>query len=137
MNYAYYFERDGARSHRSLVEWTKALVDVTGVRTVTEPLDGLGEWLGYYFNPHESPEGQFHNLPDRAHDADVYFPASDKWLRAFYWHARPEPGLGVVTFEACPGNVRPEEYPVWVAAKALAVRLRADLVGQDDTVYEL
>jgi hypothetical protein len=109
---------------------------VPGVRPVAGPLDGLGEWLGYYVNPHGMPGGQFHDRPDRAHDAEVYFPAAGRWLRAFYWHARPEPGLGAVTFEGCPASVSPDESPVWVAAHALAARLGAELVGEDDTAYE-
>jgi hypothetical protein len=136
VQYAYYFERDCARSHLSLAEWAEAVAAVPGVRPVAGPLDGLGEWLGYYVNPHGMPGGQFHDRPDRAHDAEVYFPAAGRWLRAFYWHARPEPGLGAVTFEGCPASVSPDESPVWVAAHALAARLGAELVGEDDTAYE-
>lgn len=136
MQYSYYFERDGARSHLSLTEWDAAVAAVAGVRSVTAPLEGLGEWLGYYVNPHGTPGGQFHDRPERAHDAEVYFPKSDRWLRAFYWHDRAEPGTGVVTFEGTPPSVSPDEYPVWVTALKLASRLGADLVSEVDTAYE-
>src|SRR4051794_4630182 len=128
MQYAYYFERDKARSHLSLDEWARALAAVPGVRLVAAPLDGLGEWLGYFIVPSETPGVQFHDLPDRAHDAEAYFPELGQWLRAFYWHSRPEPGLGVVTFEGCPASVPRDEYPVWKAAHALAAYLGAELV---------
>lgn len=134
--YAYYFERDRARSHLSLAEWTAAVATVPDVRQVASPLDGLGDWLGYFVNPRGMPGREFHDQPDRAHDAEVFFPVSGRWLRAFYWHARKEPGFGVVTFEGGPASVPPDEYPVWVAARALAARLGADLVGEDDTAYE-
>jgi hypothetical protein len=133
--YAYYFERDGARSHLSLGEWEAAVAAVSGVRPVSGRLDGLGEWIGYLVNPHAS-DGQYHDLPDRNHDAEVFFPALGRWRRAFYWHARPEPGVGVITFEAPPGDTEPDESPVWVAARALAAIMKADLVGQDDTAYD-
>jgi hypothetical protein len=136
MQYAYYFERHGARSHLSLAEWRAALQVASGVRLVATPLDGLGDWIGYWVNPHGTPGGQFHDLPDRADDAEVLFPADGRWRRAFYWHRRPEPGLGVVTFEGCPASVPRGEYPVWVAARALAALLGAELVGEDDTAYE-
>jgi hypothetical protein len=135
LRYAYFFEREHAQSHLSLGEWEAALAAVAGVRRVSGPLDGLGDWIGYLVSPHASG-GHFHDLPDRNHDAEVFFPASGRWRRAFYWHARPEPGRGVVTFEAPPGDVEPDEYPVWIAARALAARMKADLVGQDDTAYD-
>jgi hypothetical protein len=94
VQYAYYFERDGARSHLSLAEWSAAVADAPGVRAVTGPLVALDDWLGYYVNPHGAPGRPFHERPDHEHDAEVFFPASGRWRRAFYWHARPEPGLG-------------------------------------------
>jgi hypothetical protein len=136
LTYAYYFERDGARSHLSVAEWQAAVEAVPDVRPVAAPLEGLGDWVGYWVNPHGTPGRQFHDLPDRADDAEVLFPTEGRWRRAFYWHRRPEPGLGVVTFEDCPASVSREEYPVWVAARALAALLGAELVGEDHTAYE-
>ncbi len=136
MTYAYYFERDGARSHLSLAEWRAAVAAVPGVRLVASPEEGLGDWVGYWVNPHGVPGRQFHDLPDRADDAEVLFTDMGRWRRAFYWHRRPEPGLGVVTFEDCPASVSRHEYPVWVTARALAVLLGAELVGEDSTAYE-
>ena len=105
---------------------------VPGVRPVADPLDGPGDWRGYCLNPHEPTGTRFHDRPKRTHDAEVYFPASGRWLRAFYWHARREPGFGVVTFAGGPtdGN------PVWDAAWALAAHLGAELIGEDATAYE-
>ena len=136
MQYAYYFERDCARSHLSLAEWAEAVAAVPGVRPVAGPLDGLGEWLGYYVNPHGMPGGQFHDRPDRAHDAEVYFPAAGRWLRAFYWHARPEPGLGAVTSRGARRACRPTSPPSGSRPMRVAARLGAELVGEDDTAYE-
>lgn len=136
MLYTYYFERDQARSHISLVEWTAAVTACTGVRIVRDALDRLGDWIGYGANPHETTGTSFHVQSERVHDAEVYFPANDKWRRAFYWHNHSEPGCGVVTFESCPGSVSPEEYPVWIAAQELAARLGAELVSEDETNYE-
>jgi hypothetical protein len=96
MQYAYYFERERARSHLSLADWRAAVAAMPDVRMVASPLDGLGEWIGYWVNPHGTPGREFHDLPDRAHDAEVLFPYSGQWRRAFYWHQRPEPDLGVV-----------------------------------------
>jgi hypothetical protein len=132
MTYAYYFERDGARSHLSLAEWRAAVAAVPGVRPVASPQDGLGDWV----NPGGRLGREFHDLPDRVDDAEVLFPTDGRWRRAFYWHRRPEPGLGVVTFEDCPASVSQDEYPVWVAARALAALLGAELVGEDHTAYE-
>ena len=134
--YSYYFERAGAHSHLSLGEWVGAITAVPGVRPVEGNVAGLGSWLGYYVNPFGSPGGQFHDRPDRAHDAEVFFAETGRWLRAFYWHARPEPGLGVVTFDAGPVSVSSDAYPVWVAARALAKRLGVELVGEDETIYD-
>jgi len=92
--------------------------------------------LGTGSTPRGTPGHQFHDLPDRVEDAEVLFPAEGRWRRAFYWHRRPEPGLGVVTFADCPASVRREEYPVWQAAKALAALLGTELVGQEHTAYE-
>ncbi len=136
MLYPYFFERDGARSHISLAEWKSVLQAVADVRVVATPLQGLGEWIGYRVNPHGSPGSQFHDRPERESDAEVYFPESDRWFRAFYWHPLSEPGLGVVTFEGPPVNVAPEDYRVWVVAQALAQHLGAELVGENDTAYE-
>ncbi|MFO0956524.1 MAG: hypothetical protein U0800_03545 [Isosphaeraceae bacterium] len=62
----------------------------------------------------------------------MFIPESGRWQRAFYWHALPESKVGVVTFE---GGL-PEGHPVWVAARALATCLGAELVGEDETAYE-
>jgi len=51
MTYAYYFERDGARSHLSLPEWRAAVAAVPGVRRAASPLNDLDDWVGYWFNP--------------------------------------------------------------------------------------
>jgi hypothetical protein len=136
MMYAYYFDRDGARSHLSLSEWRAAVATVPGVQLVAAAREGLGDWIGYWVNPRGVPGREFHDLPDRADDAEVLFPAESHWRRAFYWHRRPEPELGVVTFEDCAASVSRDEYPVWVAARALAALLGAELVGEDRTAYE-
>jgi hypothetical protein len=136
MTYAFYFERDKARSHLSLTEWRAAVTATPGVRLVSAPQEGLYDWIDYWVNPSGSSGQQFHDQPDRAEDAEVLFPVNGTWRRAFYWHQRPEPGLGVVSFEACPSSVPQAEYPVWIAAQALATLLGAELVGQDDTAYE-
>jgi hypothetical protein len=137
VRYAYYFERDHGRAHLALAEWLEAAAAVPDVRQVPTPCHGLGDWLGYLVNPHGTPDAEFHDRPERAYDAEVFFPDLGRWLRAFYWHARPEPGLGVVTFEgSIAAGVPAHEYPVWVAARALAARLGAELVGEDETAYE-
>jgi hypothetical protein len=136
MLYPYFFERDNARSHLTLEEWQKAVESVSGVRSVKSPLQGLGEWIGYVVNPLGSPNKEFHDRPERAHDAEVFFPDVNHWFRAFYWYPLPERGLGVVTFESPPGNVAPNDYQVWVIARKLAAHLGAELVGANETAYE-
>ncbi|MDR2880544.1 MAG: hypothetical protein LBV29_01395 [Azoarcus sp.] len=141
MLYRYYFERDKARSHLSLDEWKKAIEVVPHVRAVTNPRQGLGEWIGirYIGNPHEVPvdKDAFQNRPERVNDAEVFFPDFDRWFRAFYWRPLTEhPGLGVVTFESPPGDIAPEDYPVWVVAQELAKHLGAELVGENESAYE-
>lgn len=136
MIHAFYFERDGARSHLTLAEWRAAVAAVPGVRLATSPQHELGDWIGYWVNPAGEPGQQFHDLPDRVEDAEVYLPGEGRWSRAFYWHQRPEPDLGVVTFESVPETLSDEAHPVWAAARALAQLLRADLVGEGETAYE-
>lgn len=134
--HACYFERDGARSHLTLVEWRAAITSVPGVRLTPSPQHDLGEWIGYRLNPAGEPGHEFHDLPDRAEDAEVYLPNEGRWKRAFYWHQRPEPNLGVVTFESVPEILSGEPHPVWAAAHALAQLLGVELVGEDETAYE-
>lgn len=136
MIHACYFERDGARSHLTLAEWRAAVAAVPGVRLAPAAQHDSGDWMGYWVNPAGEPGQQFHDLPDRVEDAEVYLPDEGCWRRAFYWHQRPEPDLGVVTFESVPETLSGESHPVWAAAQALARLLRAELVGEDETAYE-
>ena len=66
----------------------------------------------------------------------MLLPASGRWRRAFYWHQRPEPDFGVLTFEGSGGGLPRDIDPVWVATRALATLLGADLVGEDEMAYE-
>jgi hypothetical protein len=136
MTHACYFERDGARSHLTLAEWRAAVAAVPGVRLAPAAQHELGAWMGYWVNPACEPGQQFHDLPDRVEDAEVYLPGEGRWRPAFYWHQRPESDLGVVTFESVPETLAGEPHPVWVAARALAQLLRAEVVGEDETAYE-
>ena len=85
---------------------------VDNVRPVASALTGLGDWLGYHVNPLSKQGDQFHDRPERLHGAELFFPLEGRWMRAFYWHSLPEPGLGVVTFVDCPASVSASEYPV-------------------------
>src|SRR4051812_4373561 len=138
MGYDVYFERDAARSHISRAEWLDALEHTPGVRRAGDATADPHEWVGYWVNPHGGP-GQFHHNADRAYDAEVFFADERTWRRAIYWHsmfARPGSEEGVITFAAPPYTVDEAPYPVSVAARALAERLRAELVGEDETAYE-
>jgi hypothetical protein len=137
-SYSIYFERDAARSHISRAEWLDALLHTPGVRRAGDATADPHGWIGYWVNPHGGP-GQFHHNAYRAYDAEVFFADGGTWRRAIYWHSmygRPGSEDGVVTFEAPPSNVDKESYPVSVAARALAERLGAELVGEDETAYE-
>ena len=134
MQYAIYFERDHARSHISLSEWQRALDETAGVRRADKET-AEPDWIGYYVNQH-STGAQFHDSPDRVNDADVFFPEHGRWKRAFYWSSLPGTQCGVICFEDVPGSVDEAVYPVSVAAAALARRLNASLVGEDESAYE-
>ena len=133
--YNYYFQRDRDRSHITLAEWQEAIRAVPGVRPAEPPKGMPLEWIGYYVNL-RATDTQFHDLQDRVHDAEVFFPKLGGWRRALYWHARRSADWGVITFPAPPHAVPNEEYPVWIAAASLAERLGAELVGEDETAYE-
>ena len=138
MGYDVYFERDAARSHISRAEWLHALEHTPGVRRARDATADPHGWVGYRVNPHRGPS-QFHLNADRAYDAEVFFAEEEMWRRAIYWHSmfgRPGSADGVVTFAAPPHGVDEASYPVSVAARALAERLRAELVGEDETAYE-
>lgn len=136
MIHACYFERDDARSHLTLAEWRAAVSVVPGVRLAPSPKHELGHWIGYWVNSAGEAGHQFHDLPDRAEDAEVYLPGEGRWRRAFYRHKQPEPDFGVVTFESIPETLAGEPHPVWVAARALAHLLGAEVVGEDETAHE-
>ena len=136
--YSIYFERDAARSHIGLAEWLEALEQTPGVQRASEATADAHGWIGYWVNPSDGPYA-FHHRSDRAYDAEVFFADGRGWRRAIYWNSMPgDSGLaeGVIAFDSPPSSADPVSYPVWVAAHALAARLRAELVGEDDTAYE-
>src|SRR5690242_5927585 len=100
MQYAIYFERYKGRSHITLAEWLSAINATSGVRRADKET-AEPDWIGYYVNPH-STGPQFCDDPDRANDADVFFPEDGKWRRAFYWGSLPEPHCGAIYFEDPP-----------------------------------
>lgn len=133
MLYATYFDKP-ANDHITLSEWQSALALVPNVRPASDATADPHQWFGYTVNT-LSKRRQFHHLPERQYDGEAYWPATQEWLRAFYWFDASErfgAGVGVINFET------PDEpsHPVWLAAQALADQLGAALVGEDDTKYE-
>ena len=133
-----YFERDRFENHITRAQWYDAVESVDGVRIVSLKSSGPEYWLGYFVNP-RATSGQFHERPDRIHDAEVYFAKSDLWRRAFYWHdSTGDFNGGVITFpdrQTSDGDSWLSD-PVHIASTALARVLDAQLVYEDDTKYE-
>jgi hypothetical protein len=136
MIFAIYFQRTSSRIDISLTEWLAAVNHVEGVRQASDCTADPNDWVGYWVNPRGGPTGQFHHRPDRAFDAEVFFPDDARWRRALYWHAIRDTDRGVITFEAGTRDAEKATYPVRIAAAALARLLDAELVDQDETFYE-
>ena len=139
MRFTIYFERDPFEDHITRDQWYAAVGAVDGVRLVAANSAGPDTWLGYFVNPRGRPGQQFHDRPDRAHDAEVYFHNTQDWRRAFYWYeAMGDFAGGVITFDS---RVSEDDSwrtdPVHLASLALAEVLNAKLVGEDDTNYEV
>ena len=136
MSYSIFFQRTATRKDIALAEWLSAVDRVPGVRRANDATADPHDWVGYFVNP-KVTSGQFHQRPDRAFDAEVFFPEEGRWRRALYWNLiRGSSDHGVITFTDCPASVEQSRYPVGLAAAKLAVLLDAELVGEDDTFYE-
>jgi hypothetical protein len=134
MLYATYFDKSAANDHITLDQWKSALKSVPNVRAASVATSDPNEWIGYTVNT-LSKRRQFHDLSDRQYDAEVFCSPRQEWLRAFYWCDASDhsgAGVGIIILET-PGEV---SDPLWLAAQALAHRLSANLVGENDTKYE-
>ena len=123
---------------RGLRSFLLAVDVVNGVRLVAAEATRPGTWLGYFVNPRGTPGQQFHDRPDRAHDAEVFFHDTQDWRRAFYWHEAIGGSVGgVINFDS--RKTDDDSWrtdPVHLASLALANVLCAKLVGEDNTRYE-
>ncbi|MDX9724061.1 MAG: hypothetical protein RBU37_25155 [Myxococcota bacterium] len=122
MGYEVHIERrsaDGALLPISSDEWSRAVAETEGVRLSEVELRVAAP---------RSPGDVV--LPTRAGDAEVYFSETDSWHLVFVWNAR-----GGAFFSSHPSFLD-ENNPVRRAARALAQKLGAMLVGDDGNRFD-
>lgn len=120
MGYSLHIVR--ARSGRlripiTLAEWQAAVADTTGVRIAS------GD-----FRVQKSKTGEILRAPNSGGHAEIYVTAGDEWQLVFYWSPTR------ISFRATEDVDRPDSG-ISHAARALAARLSAIVVGDESEMY--
>jgi hypothetical protein len=120
MGYGLHIERrtsDGTTLPITLEEWLEAVEATPGIRLADGPLQ--------LRNP---MTGEIITVQNAGGDVEVYF--QDEWVRVFFWTP-----AGLASFRATAETEHPDSE-IRRAARALAKKLDADVVGDEGETYK-
>lgn len=122
MGYGLHIERrtsDGTKLPITLDEWLEAVEATPGIRLADGPLQ--------LRNPQTS---EIITVENAGGDVDVYLEGENTWVRVFFWTP-----IGRASFRATKETEHPDSE-IRRAARALAKKLDADIVGDEDETYK-